>query len=281
MENWRDRGLVLTARPLGEGACLLHLLTEQHGLYAGYLPGGMSQKLRSMTMPGALVDARWQSRLETSLGIYQLDLVAALSAGLLGDGGKLLALKSACSLCRTALAEREPEPAQFRGLRALLELLAGQGLTGQDWEESYIYWEIAFLRELGCSLDLSRCASTGSETDLIYVSPKSGRTVSREAGEPYRDKLLPLPLFLQSSRQTQVTGKTGRRSPGNAHNAHGDGIVCGKDSACAVSAEADRHHQIRQAMALTGFFLRKHVYGPTSLDLPEDRKLLEQAYITD
>ena len=35
-------------------------------------------------------------------------------------------------------------------------------------------------------LDSASCAATGATTDLIYVSPRSGRAVSRTGGEPYR-----------------------------------------------------------------------------------------------
>src|SRR5208282_2033846 len=50
-----------------------------------------------------------------------------------------------------------------------------------------------FLAELGFGLDLASCAATGATADLIYVSPRTGRAVSREAGEAYREKLMRLP----------------------------------------------------------------------------------------
>jgi DNA repair protein RecO (recombination protein O) len=65
-----------------------------------------------------------------------------------------------------------------------------------DWARLFVHWEIGLLNELGFGLDLARCGATGTGDDLIYVSPRTGRAVSRGAGEPYRDRLLPLPLFL-------------------------------------------------------------------------------------
>ena len=60
-----------------------------------------------------------------------------------------------------------------------------------------IKFELAMLTELGFGLDLENCAATGATTDLIYVSPKSGGAVSRQAGDPWRDRLLRLPAFLR------------------------------------------------------------------------------------
>jgi DNA repair protein RecO (recombination protein O) len=64
---------------------------------------------------------------------------------------------------------------------------------------------LGLLDDLGFGLDLARCVATGSADDLVYVSPKSGRAVSRDAGAPYRDRLLPLPAFLLG-RQAGIAG---------------------------------------------------------------------------
>src|SRR6478735_6729671 len=60
-----------------------------------------------------------------------------------------------------------------------------------------IKFELAMLAELGFGLDLENCAATGATSELIYVSPKSGGAVSRAAGDPWRDRLSPLPAFLR------------------------------------------------------------------------------------
>src|SRR5947199_401219 len=62
-----------------------------------------------------------------------------------------------------------------------------------------LVWRARLSEHLGIftvELALARCAATGSSEDLIYVSPRTGRAVSREAGEPYRNRLLSLPAFL-------------------------------------------------------------------------------------
>src|SRR6202165_6054393 len=60
-----------------------------------------------------------------------------------------------------------------------------------------IKFKLAMLAELGFGLDLETCAATGETSELIYVSPKSGGAVSRQAGDPWRDRLLRLPAFLR------------------------------------------------------------------------------------
>jgi len=99
----------------------------------------------------------------------------------------------------------------------------------------FVRYEAGLLQDIGFGLDLSRCAATGAVDDLIYVSPRTGRAVSRGAGEPYRDKLLALPQFL-------LGGQAGVRA--------GD---------------------VEAGFALTGHFLEQFVFNPLNRPLPPAR----------
>lgn len=194
--EWTDQGIVLSSRPHGETAAVVTLLAREHGRHAGLVMGGRSSRQRGNTEPGSVVAVRWRGRLAEHLGTYTLESVRGYAAGLLDDPPRLAALTSACALVEAALPERQPHPALYDGLCALLEVLDG----APAWAEAYVRWEVGLLAELGFGLDLERCAVRGDITDtneyLAYVSPRTGRAVSVSAGEPFRDRLLPLPGFL-------------------------------------------------------------------------------------
>jgi DNA repair protein RecO (recombination protein O) len=101
-------------------------------------------------------------------------------------------LVAACAVLDTALPEREPLPAQYEGLLMLLYAIE----RDSSWPAVYVRWEASLLADLGFGLDLSSCALTGVTEDLAFVSPRSGRAVSAEAGAPWRQRLLTLPAFL-------------------------------------------------------------------------------------
>lgn len=191
MEQWQDQGIVLSVRRHGEHGGVVHLLTESYGRTAGYVRGVSGSKMRGVLEIGNIVDVKWSSRTHDGLGAFDLELARNPSIAFLHEADRLGAALAACGLCDAAMPEREAHPGLFYGTCALLEALAGEA-----WGAAYVIWEIAFLRELGFSLDLSACASGNGDTDLIYVSPKTGRAVSRSAGTLYKDKLLPLPGFL-------------------------------------------------------------------------------------
>lgn len=192
MESFTDHGIVLSARPHGEGGAIVALLTESNGRHAGYVHGGQSSRKRAMLEPGAQVKVEWRARIADSLGAYAMESDRGLPIGVMEDSLKLSALMSACSLCDAALPEREGHAGLYHGLRALMV-----ALTEDHWAPVYVMWEIALLKELGFGLDLTRCAGGGDARTLTHVSPKSGRAVSAAVAEPYKERLLPLPQFLR------------------------------------------------------------------------------------
>ncbi|UUX50411.1 DNA repair protein RecO [Nisaea acidiphila] len=193
--EWTDDGIVLSVRPHGETGAIVVLLTEQHGRHAGLVRGGSSSKQKGILQPGNAVRAVWRARLAEQLGSYTLELDASHAAAHFDDPLKLSGLTAVCAVADRALPEREPHPAIHAGFLALIDAMGNEAL-GDLWIAVYVRWELGLLAELGYGLDLSECAATGSNDDLAYVSPRTGRAVSLSAGEPYRDRMLPMPDFL-------------------------------------------------------------------------------------
>ncbi len=189
--EWSDDGIVLSARKHGESSAVVVLLTAAHGRHAGLVRGGAGRAQRGVFQPGNLVRAHWRARLEEHLGSYRCEPVRAVAAGVLDDPKGLAALSSACAVLEAALPEREAHARAYADTLALLDAMGTSELGA-----AYVRWELALLADLGFGLDLTRCASTGAADNLVYVSPRSGRAVSAEAGAPYKDRLLPLPPFL-------------------------------------------------------------------------------------
>lgn len=186
--DWQDEGIVLATRPFGETATIVMLMTAEQGRHAGLVRG---QKIRQLLQPGTPVSANWRARLADHLGTMTVEPSAGVATEIYDDPMRLAALASACALVHDAVPERAPYPNIHHGLVSLLELL-----PGEVWDAAYVQWEVQLLKSLGFGLDLTRCAATGRNDQLAYVSPRSGRAVSLSAGEPYRDRLLPLPGFL-------------------------------------------------------------------------------------
>jgi len=197
--EWTDEAIVLSARPHGEAAVVATLLARAQGRHAGLVPGGRSPRRRAALEAGTLVEARWRARLADQLGTLTLEPVRQTAAAFLDDPARLAALSAVCAVAEAALPERAPHPAVYAGTRAMLD-----ALPSDAWAPAYVRWELGLAAELGFGLDLSACAATGAVDDLAYVSPRTGRAVSRGAGAPYADRLLRLPGFLAGTGEADA-----------------------------------------------------------------------------
>lgn len=219
--QWADEGIILHTQPLGERKHIVSLFTQAHGRHAGVVHG--SKKNTSWVHCGGRVNAQWKARLEAQLGSWSLESLPGPIALLLDKAGPLSALMSAATLCHLALPERHPYPALYTKFIHFLE-----DLTSPGWREAYIFFELSLLEDLGYGLHLGACAVTGSVRDLVAVSPRTGRAVSREIAAPYAEKLLPLPAFLLEER----------------------GV-----------APPPPCEKMLEALQLTGYFLERHLLG--------------------
>lgn len=199
--EWQAQGTVIARRPHGENAIIIEVLTAQHGRHAGLVPGGASQKRAAMLQPGSILDLRWRARRDDQLGTFTAEPVR-LRAGIMGDALGLAGLNAICAMLIFVLPERDPHPQLVRATETLLDMIE----AGQDWAADYLQWEIRLLDEMGFGLDLSTCAVTGSDQGLAYVSPRSGRAVSREGAGEWADRLLPLPALLGGAGDNRGRG---------------------------------------------------------------------------
>lgn len=242
--DWSDDAIVLSARRHGETSAIVTLLTRERGAHVGLVKGGFAKRTRATIEPGNRIHATWRARLAEHLGHYSLETTHSHSARLLDTPDRLAGMAAALAVCAAALPEREPHPALYEVLCAFLEALEHEDISShiEGWGSLYVKWELGLLQELGFRLDLDHCAATGETEDLIWVSPKSARAVSRNAGKPYKDKLLPLPDFVRGE------GKT-----------------------------AQNVKDLLQGLKLTGYFLERHLFAPHERKMPQARaRLIER-----
>jgi DNA repair protein RecO (recombination protein O) len=235
--EWNDDAIVLSSRAHGETGAILELLTRDHGRHMGLVRGGASRRIKPSLQPGNTVHVGWRARLEEHLGSFTCELARARAGELMDSRDALAGLNAFTAVTCAALPEREAHAPLFLGGEILLDAMMAEDAA--HWLPLYIRWEAGVLEALGFGLDFSECAATGAKADLVYVSPKSGRAVSRDAGGIYANRLFKLPAFLLDTAAAPVDGE----------NAAG--------------------------LALTGHFLLERVLKPHGKEMPKARLRLD------
>ncbi len=230
--QWTDDAIFLGARPHGETSVIAEVLTRHHGRRRALVRGGRGRRLRPALQPGNLLRVTWRGRLEEQLGSFTIEPLKLHAGRIIGDPFALAGLAVLVADLHL-LPERDAQPALHDGAVLILDNLE----EAEIWPALLARFELRLLSDLGFGLDLSRCAATGTTEDLVWVSPKTGRAVSAEAGAPWADKLLPLPAFL------------------------GEG-----DSLPPPPAD------VRAALELTGHFILRRLVEPAGGHMPIERQ---------
>jgi DNA repair protein RecO (recombination protein O) len=191
--EWRGAGILVAVRRHGESSAIIDVFTETHGLHAGVVRGGAGRRMGPILQPGAQLDVVWRARLEDHIGSYTVEPIRSRAVAAMSDRLMLAGLNAVTSLLSYCLPERQTYAALYRQTEQLLDLLEHP----EVWPLAYLKWEMALLAEVGFALQLDVCAVSGVTADLGFVSPKSGRAVSRAAAGEWVDRLLPLPDILR------------------------------------------------------------------------------------
>jgi len=228
--QWTDEGIVIGVKRHGEVSAILELMTREHGRHLGLVRGGFGSRLKPVLQTGNSVAAAWRARLDEHLGNYTVEPMRQRASNFFAAPHAIYGVTHLAAMMRL-LPERDPHAGLYSVFEEILDRLEDPVLAAP----LVARFELQLLTELGFGLDLEQCVSTGATEELIYVSPKSGRAVSRSAGAPYADKMLRLPTFLRNL-DTEPAGR-----------------------------------DLADGFALTGYFLERHVLGPRGLTLTDER----------
>lgn len=195
MHLWTDEALIIDIAKYGDYDAMVLLFTPQHGVVRGIVKRGMTSKKRADMQPATLAQVEWKARLPEHMGTVELEVNHGFAARVMHDPLRLAAVGSVTALLGASLAERDPHPELYYAAIDFLRHVAA-GVEPLVWMAEYVRLELMLLKEAGFGLDLASCAATGGVEELVYVSPNTGRAVSRGAGEPYHERMLGLPPFI-------------------------------------------------------------------------------------
>lgn len=194
----KDEGYVLSARKYGEKSLIVTLLTKNKGKICGFVADGSSKKNRGLFQTGNKLFFEASARLEENMRrLFRLELIEPNAVLMMNDIKKLELMTAVVPMFMRLLNENEE-------IYPLYEIIGKffRAATLKEMLTHYAFFEFYVLDYLGIGLSLDCCAVTGQTEGLCYVSPRTGKAVCREVGEPYHDRLFQYPHFVVDNNQT-------------------------------------------------------------------------------
>ena len=185
-----DEGIIIKKKKYRESSLLISFFSLNHGINSGLVKGVLKKDFGIYEI-GNKVYIKSSFRLDEQLWNCKFELIKNNSVNYFDNQNKLNTLLTICSIIDLSLPKNNP---QIKIYNKTIDLI--ENLLSKDWAVKYIFWELFLLSELGYGLDLEKCVVSGKKENLIYISPKSGKAVSKKEGEKYKNKLFNLPKFL-------------------------------------------------------------------------------------
>jgi DNA repair protein RecO (recombination protein O) len=200
----QDKGIIVSTLKHSESSFVVKIFSENNGIHSGYVKHGFSKQNIGLCQIGNFVDFVWSSKSPNNLGYLKLDLIKSYAIFIFENQINLHIFECAINLINTFIPEQQEEKNIYEHFLKILKLIEEETDKFILLKEM-IFFEKNILEILGIGLDLCKCAGGGDCNDLAYISPKTGRAVSKKAGEAYKDKLFILPKFLCDPNASATT----------------------------------------------------------------------------
>ena len=189
-------GILINLQPFSERDAIARIFTRDNGVLVGLMRGAIVAQ-KNKPLVGQVGFVSWNARLDSQLGVFHFEPEKNLAAPLMMKNDLLKIMNAVFALIYTLIPERESYENLYCATIDLLQTIMTEPIPF----DSYLNWEINLLKDLGYALDLTKCSGCGKSESLVYLSPKTGRAVCADCGEPYKDKLYKLPLNLSVTRR--------------------------------------------------------------------------------
>ncbi|MDN5247861.1 MAG: DNA repair protein RecO [Wolbachia endosymbiont of Tyrophagus putrescentiae] len=233
--RWQDEGAVIATKNYGDKNLILSLFTQNHGKHRG-----MVRIANNKFQVSNILHVEWSGKLPENLGFFKCELIESPFHYFFHDRLKNMAVISFAFMLDKLLPEGESCAVLYNNFRYFIDIIKH---SDESWQSHYLNLELLLLTQLGFKLDLSKCAATGDTEDLQFISPKTGRAVSKKAGNCYADRLLPFPQMLHDVYH---------------HNLQNNYSF----------------QEFQSGLKITGYFLNKYLFLQLNIKLPEARNLM-------
>ncbi|GMO62195.1 MAG: DNA repair protein RecO [Rickettsiales bacterium] len=189
-----DIGFIVFVRKYEENSLLVKLLTKNNGVITGYVNETKYNKKEYQI--GNLLSFNWFAKNLTQLGTLRTELIKSYTSTFIENRFNLRIIENMAFLISNLLSENFlPDEELFTTMENIFKSMSKKR-TQNLILKKYFYFENLLLNTLGTGIVLE----DSNFKKLQYVSKNSGLAVSKEKGDPYKEKLLQFPTIAKTTK---------------------------------------------------------------------------------
>ncbi|MEM7058017.1 MAG: DNA repair protein RecO C-terminal domain-containing protein [Pseudomonadota bacterium] len=192
---WSDTALMLSVAKKSASELLLNLLTRSHGLRTCSLK--LDRSDIQLLLPGCELEITGKISGIAGLVDVQINDVAHGVTSERNDDPAILIVRHLNETITDMVPPNEPYQSLFSASTCIVQAME---IEDPRWPIHFVHWEIALLEALGYMRRFRRCRSDYRHGEAIYISPRSGKVVSRQEAGAFLDRLRPVPSLLMGAQ---------------------------------------------------------------------------------
>lgn len=193
--KFTDDGIIISSKKHGENSLIIKILSKNHGICNIYAKNAINSKSYAKYQIGNLVFFDLYAKNDNVLAYAKIENLESFSAKYILEFKKLQIITYFSLIISQNFMDLDPNQDLFN---VFLEFLRKLDQDNRNILANIVKLELKLLEIFGYGLDLSSCAVTSSDRDLYFISPKSGRVVSKKAAAGYENKLFKLTDFFRN-----------------------------------------------------------------------------------
>lgn len=199
MEIIEDRALVCSVVLHGKTSQIVHLFSKEHGMMTAYFKGALlSNRKRNLCVTGNLVDFQWKARISTQMGMLEVFRVENFSTSM--GFFQMALINTVCEILMLLLKMHDVHAELFDNIINFFCFLKEKSADKLTMLVKYVMFEIDLMSLLGFGFNFNECNISGEKP--VFISPKTGNTVSEFVANGYEDRLFRIPFFLKDRSTT-------------------------------------------------------------------------------
>jgi DNA repair protein RecO (recombination protein O) len=148
---WDDNAYLISKNRYSENSIIAEVFTKNHGKISGIIFGGTSKKIKNYLQIGNKIYVNYNTKSPNRIGYFKIEILKALTPIYFDQNQKLSCITSAMHLIKLLTAEAQSNTEIFFLIDKFFTIL-----SGDNWIQEYIFWELELLRLLGYDLELKK-----------------------------------------------------------------------------------------------------------------------------
>ncbi len=189
MPKINDEGFLIYIKKYNEKSLIVKIISKNNGIISGFLKKSFNKQDKYINQIGNFVNFEYNYKTVDKKGTIQLENIKSYIGVIINNNFNLAIFNSIVAILIASISENDNIEEIYKICEKIFFAFI---YNDKNLILHYIDFLFKIVAYLGINIDISKCVVSGN-SEVYYMSPKTGNCVSKEVGEKYKKNLFIIP----------------------------------------------------------------------------------------